>query len=1606
MGDRKNPIKFGPEWLRNLSRERNGPGSGSQNNQSGYAGNGTSAGNAAGITGAAAGGSNNSSTTPGTSVSSTATSNAAGGTSKLLLAKLRYGREEMLAMYDRSSEAPLELKHNEFLYQARGKTPLALNNSFEDDMPSNVRSGPPPGNVPLNERFGAGRGAASRGTLGGESRGRPRMPFARHTSSGRGSWYSGGTRVPGRESFTGTDDETSQRSWNTSNGSSSNRNNSDQTDWSKMFRSKRQGQTTNWRQSRDENEEWRSSDTGRSRSQHDKWDRDWGDKTNTDKSQDKWGSNRRTWVGGDSQNDDLPEWAVDSAEACGGTFDSSGAFHGYSNDDTNLPKSQDNIHSLTRSHTHGNIPRSKIVEEGSEEWWASEKAKKLSPKKFDASDIQFNKKRIMTGISEASASSSNHRPTSTKEDAKQELSEKLEPLEEVSPDSSNVDNGTQEEDKFNKRNLKIEFPESKTFNSLLRSDINLEEANDERSNFQSVMITKNNSLRQKHQNIVTVIPDNTTANLRKTNMINIISPPSKFSDGEYENRKQHGLPEDKIVEEIFDMALEDKEISNISKMPMSTVSSIMNAASSAMSSGMAATVSSMTQMGNPPMQMRISSPVHPNQGLAMNKSNMPTSIQGHGMPTSGIKQIGMTNAALNASLGLPIVSTGPTMGIQLQGVPPPMLSNSNMNPGMSNPGMSNPGMSNPGMSNQGMSNQGMSNPGMSNPGMSNPGMSNPGMSNPGISNPGMSNPGMSNPGMSNPGLSNLGMGGGVLSAGIAAGMQPNGPSMAGFTTGGGLSGMASANIANNSLFLNQNNPQAAMQNHPNQNNLFAMHGLQHSSSQSFGNSMYGNMMQQTNPAQAQTSTQNPAELWYYEDPKKIIQGPFSSKEMNNWYRAGFFTPSLMVRRACDTHMRPLGSYGLVVPFAQVDMLSSYPMNNSFEPRSQAPHESMMNTQQGLGLESVINVNNNTTPLDIRFGSVGVVVNPTFAQPRLMVDSLWSQSSAAPDMLWMQQAINARNDNRVNNLPMYFWDQQPNAIASSPLLPEEIAKEIKTEDQILAQIRGTQNISSQPNIPFINDQPVATLSSTKPFSTSENITPNLEVLQKLMYEKDIIKPAATDKSTPKESSVQSKPERHANPPPAETIGKPQINQIKSTVESKQSKQSKNESEKAKNKDNSTKSKTKKSKEEKKDDNEVKKEEDTVKSEKRLDDFSPTKSKKEDKLNKKELEKEKKEWLKEGFTIVKGPEKSNNKDKKKTEEAKVIEEAERKKKEDDKIAAEEEKKRKQAEALKKQQEQQQQQRQASESVIKKAPWSAVANQTMQSTNKDGLTLSEIQRLEREKKLEQMKEQHQMMQIIAQQQAAQLAREQEMQAGLGWAKKKGTNVNIPGQSLAEIQAETRKQAAVAAVQAQALEEAQAGTQAQASVNHVPWGNAHNGVTGGFWDTQPNTQPKPAEKPQEPPKVEQPKTKKKPVTVAPPKKESTPAAEFENWCTNVLSSWSSKIDVPTFVGFLKDIESPYEVKDYVKCYLGETKESSDFARQFLERRSKLLRVGMVTPSDDLCSPAIAVNPRTTSGSDYQEGRGKKSKKNKMLKVDSRILGFSVTAAEDRINVGDIDTV
>ncbi|KAG0279836.1 hypothetical protein BGZ95_012135 [Linnemannia exigua] len=47
--------------------------------------------------------------------------------------------------------------------------------------------------------------------------------------------------------------------------------------------------------------------------------------------------------------------------------------------------------------------------------------------------------------------------------------------------------------------------------------------------------------------------------------------------------------------------------------------------------------------------------------------------------------------------------------------------------------------------------------------------------------------------------------------------------------------------------------------------------------------------------------------WLYRDPSGSIQGPFLSDEMHEWYKGGFFTSDLLVKREQDTTFEPLGS---------------------------------------------------------------------------------------------------------------------------------------------------------------------------------------------------------------------------------------------------------------------------------------------------------------------------------------------------------------------------------------------------------------------------------------------------------------------------------------------------------------------------------------------------------------------------------------------------------------------------------------------------------------------------------------------------------------------------
>ena len=68
------------------------------------------------------------------------------------------------------------------------------------------------------------------------------------------------------------------------------------------------------------------------------------------------------------------------------------------------------------------------------------------------------------------------------------------------------------------------------------------------------------------------------------------------------------------------------------------------------------------------------------------------------------------------------------------------------------------------------------------------------------------------------------------------------------------------------------------------------------------------------------------------------------------------------------------------------------------------------------------------------------------------------------------------------------------------------------------------------------------------------------------------------------------------------------------------------------------------------------------------------------------------------------------------------------------------------------------------------------------------------------------------------------------------------------------------------------------------------------------------------------------------------------------------------------------FQVNDYVKNYIGEGKGPKNFAKEYLERRSKYknsLKCATLNVEDDLLTPAQAINPNRESENDGWVGAG-----------------------------------
>ncbi|XP_068444133.1 GRB10-interacting GYF protein 1 isoform X3 [Clinocottus analis] len=165
-------------------------------------------------------------------------------------------------------------------------------------------------------------------------------------------------------------------------------------------------------------------------------------------------------------------------------------------------------------------------------------------------------------------------------------------------------------------------------------------------------------------------------------------------------------------------------------------------------------------------------------------------------------------------------------------------------------------------------------------------------------------------------------------------------------------------------------------------------------------------------------------------------------------------------------------------------------------------------------------------------------------------------------------------------------------------------------------------------------------------------------------------------------------------------------------------------------------------------------------------------------------------------------------------------------------------------------------------------------------------------------------------------------------------------------------------------------------------------------------------------------------------------PQDGFTTWCEQMLhalntsvTNSSPSLDVATIVSYLKEVESPYAVLDFIRSYLGDTVEAKEFAKQFLERRAKQKanqqrqqqqlskEVAGLNMNFPLQESMRGMNPSTLQSMfqanhmgkaglyDNQGGKMKK-KQPMMLHSDPSILGYSFHNTGECLSLNEMEMV
>ncbi|KAM9428652.1 GRB10-interacting GYF protein 2-like isoform 24-T24 [Salvelinus alpinus] len=769
-------------------------------------------------------------------------------------------------------------------------------------------------------------------------------------------------------------------------------------------------------------------------------------------------------------------------------------------------------------------------------------------------------------------------------------------------------------------------------------------------------------------------------------------------------------------------------------------------------------------------------------------------------------------------------------------------------------------------------------------------------------------------------------------------------------------------------------------------------------------------------------THEAALKWFYKDPQGEIQGPFSNPEMTEWFQAGYFTMTLLVKRGCDEVFQPLGEI--------IKMWGRVPFAPGPAPPpllGDAGDQERLKRQQELTALNLYQLQQ----LQYQY-----LLRQQYAQALAQQKAQALSSAPHQQQQQQQQQINLL----LQQYQALKMRSAENTTSESLLPPVTRSMSVPESQGSVWEMQNTSQASCTSNIQqptpsawegsSVWDLPIDSMAQAPTIEQMQNLEKNKAA--KLELERGEA-----------ELSAKREEEEHKRLEEEQLARQKQEEALK-----RQRKQQQEEA----------------LRQQKEEEEERHAQEEALRRleerRRREEEEEEERKQREEFLRKQEEEHRKQEELE----ALRRHEEEKRQQEEAAAVALVRQQQEEAKRREQELARQ---RQQQQEALRRLQQQQQLAQMKLPSSSKWGQQSAVTAAAI-SQSQNALSLAEIQKVEEERERqareEQRRQQAEHLKLL-QQQALQEARNPQAKLS-GWgsvAKQPATT-----KSLLEIQREEAQQVKQRKEQGgggqqpshpTVTQQNRAQNKATTALSPSVWGSVatsggapnwggDSSIWGdstnsnmGFWDEEVAQAPPPARKPNAQ------KNNKGNANLSSRANKKVEEEEkllklfqgvnkrqqdgFMQWCEKTLHTLNTanNLDVPTFASFLKEVDSPYEVHDYVRAYLGDTSEAKEFAKQFLERRAKQnANQQKAPPAPQNLQPTLKQQQQdsmwgvsgTGSPSLYQSNHtslqqqarfetvtsGKKKKKQKMVRADPSLLGFSVNAASERLNMGEIETV